>query len=73
MLLISDLDQIDPQAAAQVRSLARHMSRRWDWPYYMALDCILISIDRILSEKLGVEFEPNSVSCRLYERGRGNE
>lgn len=71
MLLISDIDIVAPSAAERIRQIARNLAAAWDWPYYMALDYVLIDIDRRICEKSGETFTPNDVSCRLYEAGRG--
>jgi len=70
MLLISDLDIVAPDDAEKIRQIARDAAVRWEWPYCIALDYMLNDIDRRMSQRLGLDFVPNDVSCRLYEQGR---
>lgn len=52
MLLISDLDAIAPQEAEKIRKIARDMAAAWDWPFYMALDHVLMDVDKRIREKM---------------------
>lgn len=70
MLLISDLDIVAPAEAERIREIAKDVASSWGWPYYVALDYVLLDVDRRASRKSGVLFIANDVSCRLYEEGR---
>lgn len=57
MLSINDLDQVAPLQAKKVRQIANECAIAWGWPYYAALDCVLIDIDRRMENKMAAHLD----------------